>query len=308
VLRERLQVLEVARWGGVWLQRPGPSRRLAERVAAVLPHVVAAAPPGAVGALVGSMVKAAVQATPVAPTAGRLLEGLRREGRTEALIEWALRNLHDLLAEHRTAICEEAVAGSGWASRWLDRLVAGRVIDAAINTLSEMRDPEHRIRRRIRAAVIRWSRRLRSDAALQARAEAFKQDLLANPVVLARLADFEDLAEAGVLRGILAEQGSLAPRLEQAIRGFGRWLADNAPAQARLNTWARDLATGAIAPRRQQIGGYVAGVVSSWDAGLVTAKLELQVGRDLQYIRINGTLVGGLVGLAIFALARALGL
>ena len=79
-------------------------------------------------------------------------------------------------------------------------------------------------------------------------------------------------------------------------------------AQARLNTLGRSLASGVLAPRRQEIGRFVAQVVAGWDTKKVVDKLELQVGKDLQYIRINGALVGGVVGLAIFAVSRAFGL
>jgi uncharacterized membrane-anchored protein YjiN (DUF445 family) len=78
-------------------------------------------------------------------------------------------------------------------------------------------------------------------------------------------------------------------------------------AQATLNGWARLAVRRLIAPRRREIGRFIAGVVAGWDTRSIVEKLELQVGRDLQYIRINGTVVGGLVGLALYASARALG-
>ena len=100
----------------------------------------------------------------------------------------------------------------------------------------------------------------------------------------------------------------LTERLEQMLTALGEWLHTEETAQARLNEWARILARQVIAPRRHEIGGFVAQVVASWDTKGVVDKLELQVGKDLQYIRVNGTLVGGLVGLAIFSASRAFGL
>jgi uncharacterized membrane-anchored protein YjiN (DUF445 family) len=85
---------------------------------------------------------------------------------------------------------------------------------------------------------------------------------------------------------------------------LGAWLGEDPEARDRLDRWIRVAARRTLSSQRQAIGSFVAQVVAGWDAGEVVDRLELQVGRDLQYIRINGTLVGGLVGLAIFALMR----
>ena len=89
--------------------------------------------------------------------------------------------------------------------------------------------------------------------------------------------------------------------------GFGTWLHEQTDAIEIFNAWARQAVQRTIAPRRHEIGRLVAGVVASWDARGVVERLELQVGADLQYIRINGTLVGGLAGLVIFTLSEWLG-
>ena len=89
---------------------------------------------------------------------------------------------------------------------------------------------------------------------------------------------------------------------------FGEWLDTDKEAGAIINSWARAAATQVVAPQRKQIGVFIAQVVAGWDTRSVVDKLELQVGKDLQYIRVNGTLVGGLVGLVIFTVARLIGL
>jgi uncharacterized membrane-anchored protein YjiN (DUF445 family) len=97
---------------------------------------------------------------------------------------------------------------------------------------------------------------------------------------------------------------SIAAGLEFALRAAGEWLREDEKIQARLNRWTRRAALRALAPRRAEIGAYIANVVAHWDATTLVNRLELQVGRDLQYIRINGTLVGGLVGLIIFVASK----
>jgi uncharacterized membrane-anchored protein YjiN (DUF445 family) len=106
-----------------------------------------------------------------------------------------------------------------------------------------------------------------------------------------------------------------APRRAEAIVAWlaasagalGRWLEEDEARRERINRRLRLFALRVILPRRAEIGAYIAAVVDHWDTATLVNRLELQVGKDLQYIRINGTLVGGLVGLLIFALSRAFG-
>ena len=102
--------------------------------------------------------------------------------------------------------------------------------------------------------------------------------------------------------------GELRDKLTHLIQDLGAWLREDPGMQRALNTGARALARQVLAPRRVEVGRFVAQVVRGWDARSVVDRLELQVGPDLQFIRINGTLVGGVVGLAIYVLSRSLGL
>ncbi|MFP3185228.1 MAG: DUF445 family protein, partial [Paraburkholderia sp.] len=82
------------------------------------------------------------------------------------------------------------------------------------------------------------------------------------------------------------------------------WLEDNPEVRATINRWAQQLVLNAIVPNRKEIGAFISEVIARWDTTTLIDKLELQVGKDLQYIRINGTLIGGLVGLGIFMVDR----
>jgi uncharacterized membrane-anchored protein YjiN (DUF445 family) len=308
VLQERLRQIEIARWGGAWLSRPETARRLARRAAMVLPDVLASAPPGMLGDLVGSAALAAARATPAAPVAAAVLESLASEGQAQALVERLIEGLGGYIADHRGLIHEKVAAQSpSWLPKWVDRKLADKVSDGLIETVQEMRDPAHPWRQELRKDLESFIVRLRTDPELQARVEAMKQSLLAQPGLRAQSADLLGGLEGRIGAALAADRPELAVRLQTAIQAAGEWLANNTAAQAQLNVLGRNVAAQVIAPRRHDIGQFVANVVAGWDADKVADKLELQVGRDLQYIRINGTLVGGLVGLAIFAAARALG-
>jgi uncharacterized membrane-anchored protein YjiN (DUF445 family) len=104
-----------------------------------------------------------------------------------------------------------------------------------------------------------------------------------------------------------ASDGMLANYLEQALIAIGKWIEDSADIRALINQSAQRMVFNAVVPNRHEIGAFVAEVVGRWDTETLVEKLELQFGKDLQYIRINGTLVGGLVGLGIFVAVRLLG-
>ena len=91
------------------------------------------------------------------------------------------------------------------------------------------------------------------------------------------------------------------------MRAAEHWLEDDAEIRAQINSWARRFALNAISLSRDEIGSFVAGVISRWDTDTLVYRLELQVGRDLQFIRVNGTVVGGLVGLTIYTVTRLIG-
>ena len=310
VLDERLRQLEVARWGGEWLSQPANARGIARRIGLIAPELLSALPRGALRELAGPMVLSMARATPAAPLASRILKALWADGAGQAAIDRAIEWLHRLLADHQSAISDGFARQSHtWLPRWADRLLASALIDELLKLLNDLRDPAHAWRGELGHAVETFIARLALDPELQAQVERLKERLLDDPRLRGQIESFWDDAEARLAQ--IASAGGpeqLAEQLEPAIRSLGLWLAQDEAAQARLNRWSRLLARHVIAPRRREIGGFVAQVVASWDAKSVVDKLELQVGPDLQYIRINGTLVGGLAGLAIFSLARLFGL
>jgi uncharacterized membrane-anchored protein YjiN (DUF445 family) len=131
-----------------------------------------------------------------------------------------------------------------------------------------------------------------------------KAELLANPVFLDQVKSLWREIEGGLHGDFSQFANAAGEQLISAIRGLGGWLNENPSRRARLNRQFRLFVLRALLPRRAEIGAYIAQVVDNWDTTTLVNRLELQVGRDLQYIRINGTLVGGLVGLLIFSASR----
>jgi len=309
VLDAKLRQLELAAWGGDWLRQPDNARRVARRIVAWAPEVIGALPPGALEPLAQSLALAAVRSVPAAPTASKVLAALWNEARVQPLVERASELAGAYLARHEDVILEKVQAQSWrWLPRWVDRAIATRITQGVLQLLSDIRAPDHPWRLGLAAEADALVVRLAEDPELRRRGEALKQRLLDDP----RLGEqarrlWSDMRSQ--LQGDWAGGADgLEARIERWLRDLGAWLHDDPAMQRTLNTTARVVVRSVLAPRRGEIGRFVAQVVDSWDTRGVVDRLELQIGPDLQYIRVNGALVGGLVGLTLFTLSRLFGL
>ena len=139
---------------------------------------------------------------------------------------------------------------------------------------------------------------------MQARAERIKAELLASPLVIEQAKTLWAEIEKGLNSGIPAHSASIAQTCEHALEGIGAWLLEDEARRTRLNRRILAVTQQFLLLYRFEIGAYIERVVHDWDTATLVDRLELQVGKDLQYIRINGTLVGGLVGLLIFIASK----
>jgi uncharacterized membrane-anchored protein YjiN (DUF445 family) len=178
------------------------------------------------------------------------------------------------------------------------------VTSGLIGTMAEMRDPAHPWRVELHDAVERLIQALATDPQLYAQGEAFKAELLASPAFDAQARTLWAEVEGGVRSGVEAHADAIAQACEATLRNTGAWLVEDPARKAQLNRRIRVAARRLIRAYRVDIGAYIERVVRNWDNTTLVERLELQVGKDLQYIRINGTLVGGLVGLLIFIASK----
>jgi uncharacterized membrane-anchored protein YjiN (DUF445 family) len=173
--------------------------------------------------------------------------------------------------------------------------------------LEELRDPRHPWRVELAQTVEHLIGDLRNDPASLAMGERIKAEILANPLFTEQARTLWAELQRSLLFGLNERTEAVATAIEPRLRAMVRWLEEDPRRRARINRTIRLLALRAFLPRREEIGAYVTKVVQGWDSATLVERLELQVGKDLQYIRINGTVVGGLVGLLIFTASRWLG-
>ena len=305
VAHDRLARIDLVGWITRWLRSPGNTARLAMQFGALLPRILRAVPGDEAGELLGQAARYGIQALPAAPLASKILAAIWAQGEAQALIEYALDFAESSLASHRDVISQKvAEKSSRWIPRWVDSLIAERVMSGVLATLAEMRDPGHPWRIELRKHVEQLIADLATDPGLYARGEALKAELLDNPVFVAQAKRLWQEIEQGLYADPRSNAQTVARAFELALRGLAEWIETGEGRRARLNRWMRLVILRALLPRRAEIGAYVAQVVENWDSATLVNRLELQVGKDLQYVRINGTLVGGLVGLVIFVASR----
>jgi uncharacterized membrane-anchored protein YjiN (DUF445 family) len=246
-----------------------------------------------------------IEAVPAAPLASKVLAVLWAGGAAQTAIERALDFGESSLARHKPAINRMVSEHSSrWIPKWVDNLIAERVTAGVLSTMQEMRDPDHPWRIELRQIVEKWIADLATDPEMRALGETMKAEILANPLFLEQAKMLWAEIESGLQADLQVHTETIAGAFEVGLRGLGKWLNDHPDRQIRLNRWIRLVMLRVLLPRRAEIGAYVTQVVKNWDSATLVNRLELQVGKDLQYIRINGTLVGGLVGLLIFVVSK----
>jgi uncharacterized membrane-anchored protein YjiN (DUF445 family) len=305
VLDQRLRELDPAARLAAWLARPEAARALADQIAGFVPEIARSG--DELGAFVADVGRRLAAQIPASAAAARVISTAWNDGAAQGLIDRTIVWLGDYIAARRDLVREKVSKNAWkWLPKWIDRLLADRISEGLIAAVAEMRDPDHPWRLELKVAVEGFIDRLTSDPETIAKAEALKTRLLKDPRLHAHLAEFWADLEARLEADPQGAARLTRDAVERGLLAIGRWLMADSLARERINGFARVAVRRTIAPRREAIGALVADVVDGWDAAGVVEKLELHVGRDLQYIRINGALVGGLAGLAIFSLARLL--
>ena len=293
--------------GARWIARPENARAVAERLAAVLPVLMNSLRDRELRRLVQSVAEVQLQRVDTAPLLGKALRILTQNKQHHVLFDRALRVLHELLDEHQERIYDMVGERSRWwIPRAVDRKMARAIVSGVLEFLTELKDEDHPARHRFDAAVADLADRLEKDPDAQALVERYKRELLADPAVQDYLGSIWDELRNALMND-LAAPGSRTKRVfAGAMAGLGRSVMEDEAIRARLNARFEAIVTKVVVPWRREIGALIVEVVHRWDAPTITRRLELEVGSDLQFIRINGTIVGALVGCAIFLVSLLL--
>ena len=296
----RIEERNLSRWAADWLcQRPN-SEHLAERAAALIPNMLDALDDEDVKRFIDRIVTPQVRALDLARIAGSVLSVLTAGGRHQELLGRALRALEAWLSNNRAAIKAKFSEASKYTPGFLDSYIVNRFVDGVIALLRDVAsNPNHEMRRRFDAATDEFIRKLSTSTEFKERAEELRRELLEH---IEREAYYEVVwrdTKKRLLADLSDERSLIRSQVTEALIKLGRGLRDDLALQAKLNAWMLKAIEAMVIRHRHQVSLLITEVVRGWDAREITQKMELEIGKDLQYIRINGTLVGGTVGLLL---------
>jgi uncharacterized membrane-anchored protein YjiN (DUF445 family) len=309
VLGAKLRAAGLSRRAAEWLREPEHARTVVRQGAGVLRSATAVVRDDDVHAFLERSVIEPLKQRPIAPMLASGLTLLTTNDRHQQLLDRLVIGLARLLADNEELIRDRVREESPWwVPGFVDDKLHDKIVDGIARTLSSVsEDPAHPLRRQVDELLTTWIVQLRDSPEMMARAESIKYQVLDNPTS-------DRLTESlwRELKQVLDRQVDAAERgtpggIERGLSALAAAALEDEALLAKIDDWIIGAVLRIVEQHRHEAGQLIAHTVSSWDPDETSRRIELQVGRDLQFVRINGTLVGGLVGLLLYTLTQVVG-
>ena len=308
VVARRMRHIDLAGAAGRFLQAPqGEATRIRKGASRLIADLFESLDDERLGGLVKGAISNRLRKAEVAPLIGHALASAINEDRHVPMLEAALRWLGRAADANQGLIREMVKKRTNWVLKLagIDAKLSDSIIDGLHKlTLDMQEDPAHPVRVKIEAALADLANDLQTDLATRERVEAMKMQLLDNRSVGLWLDTLWQKGREAIIRAARNPDAAMAGKVGEVLKSMGQSLESDPRMKRAINQFARRAVAGMAASYGSSIVKLVSETVRGWDARTITNRLEAAVGRDLQYIRINGTLVGGSVGLALHALDR----
>jgi uncharacterized membrane-anchored protein YjiN (DUF445 family) len=306
VVARRMRNIDIAGAAGRFLRTPeGEGDRIRRGASRLIADIFEGLDDERLGGIVKGAISSRLKTIEVSPLIGHALASAINEDRHVPMLEAAIRWMARALDANESLIRDMVHKRASWVLKLagLDTKLADAIVDGLRKLTADMStDPAHPVRIKVEEALAQLANDLQSKPETRERVEAMKDELLANRSVGLWLDTLWQKGREAVIRAARNPDAAMAGKLGEVLRSMGTTLESDARIRNAINQFVRRAAAGMAASYGNSIVKLVSETVRSWDAKTVTARLEAAVGRDLQYIRINGTLVGGLVGVVIHAL------
>ena len=308
VLDGRLANAHVGRRLGTWLSEPANATKAGEGVADALRGSLEVLDDRDVSTALEGLIERKIRTTPVAPLMGRALDVAMEGGHHQRLLDAVLTGLAGFLDDNRTTFRTRLEQESPW---WIPEPVDDRIFEKIYTAVHRFigdvgSDDKHEVREAIDQRVLAFAGRLRADPELVAKGEELKNELLAHRDVRAWLQSLWGEVKRSTLTATDDPESELRQRIDRSLVHLGERLRDEPELQRKVDEWVQRAAGYVVDHYRGEVAEIISSTVQKWDGKATAERLELQVGRDLQFIRINGTIVGGLAGVVIYTVSRFL--
>ncbi|MER8017699.1 DUF445 domain-containing protein [Streptomyces griseoluteus] len=309
VVRQRLAAVRIGSRLGDWLAEPANADRVTAELATALRGALTVLRDSDVQAVVGEAITRRADAREIGPAVGKLLDRIVADGGHRRVVDLVVGRAHEWLERHRDDVMVAIEGGApGWTPRFVDRKVGDRVYRELLRFVTEMREmPSHPARAALDRFLTDFASDLQSDTETRARVERLKSEVLARDEVQDLIASAWTAVRSMIVAAAEDEHSELRLRVRAGLLSLGRRLATEPKMQGKLDRWTEGAAVHVVTTYRKEITSLITETVAGWDAEHTTRKIEAHIGRDLQFIRINGTVVGSLAGLVIYTVSRALG-
>ena len=308
VVARRMQRLDVASAVGRFLQTPaGEGTRIRAGASRLIADVFESLDDERLGGIVKGAISTRLRKMEVSPLLGHALASAINDDRHVPMLEAAIRWTARALDANEQLIREIVRKKANWALKLagLDTRLADSIINGLRKLTVEMStDPAHPVRVKVEEALVQLANDLQTRPETRERVESIKEQLLVNQSVSLWLDALWQRGREAIIKAARNPDAVMAGKLGEVLKSMGGTLEKDRRIRAAINQFARRAVVGMAASYGGSIVKLVSETIRGWDAQTVTNRLEAAVGRDLQYIRINGTLVGGLVGLVLYAIDR----
>ena len=309
VLAAKLATLHISEHLAKWLAVPENSRTLAHHAAKALASGARMMADDDVQEMIDRVLVERIRKTEVAPLLGQMLTLITAGDRHQELLDEAITLLARAVDQNQELIRDRIEEESPW---WVpgvvDDKIHRKIVTGLDNTLADVRDdPNHPLRRRFDEALAEFVRKLKESPEVRARAERIKSEILdAEAVRNFSVSIWED-AKAALFRYAEAPNAFAPSAIERGLVSLGEAVSRDEALLARMDALIAEVAGHLVDRYQGDVADLIAQTVTAWDPTLTSDRIELAIGKDLQFIRINGTIVGGLVGLAIYAFSQLIG-
>lgn len=308
VLTDRIAQANVADKIGDWLSRPGNAQRVADQAGAVVAGIVEVLQDEEIQESLDGLIRRRAETLDLAPVLGRVVDFAVSGNHHHTVFDASLRGVEGMLDENRGIMRNQLDRESPWwVPETLDDRVFEKIYSGIQNFISEInRDPNHEVRSRVDTRIRKLATDLRESPELAERAEEIKRELLDHP----EAREWSDSLWRNIKSELLSAadnpDSELRHRIASAAAQAGDRLQADPDLRRKVDEWVATLASHLVSESRGEVAELISSTVKKWDAEDTSRRFEIQIGRDLQFIRINGTLVGGIAGLVIHAISDLL--
>jgi uncharacterized membrane-anchored protein YjiN (DUF445 family) len=306
IVSERVAAAQVPKRVGQWLADPAHAHRVAEELSSAMAGLAGMLRDDELRNSVAAWADKRLREADIAPLLARLIDAICDSGQHQAALTTFLRGARKFLennrAEFRSRVGQESPE---WVPEWVDERVFNKGFSLLQSFLADVIDAEdHALRRGYETQLRELAERLRSDPEQIAKVEAARDQLLDHPRIREYLANLWDALKVLTLREADDPDSDLRRSAESLTRRAGEVLRDDPEVAAKVDEALQRLVGHVVTHYADDLTDVISTTVQRWDTEETSRRLELQVGRDLQFIRINGTVVGALAGLAIYAITQ----